>query len=189
MKIRSTPPLKPVNHDLKSHAWCGPTVLSAITGAKTSDIRTIIQRRRWSAAPVKGVTEYDLRWVLYRHRFCLGEEVRFDEVARPTLAAWLRGRTADERKQTFVLMVRLGMRSGYFGPREKLHWVVVRANTFVDTYTKGQLVTIGKAPHRRKRVVSAFPVWKEEERPATTSPAPLRKAVVGRRAASVESRV
>lgn len=138
---------------------------------------------------MKGVTEYDLRWVLYRHRFCLGEEVRFEEDARPTLAAWLRGRTADERKQTFVLLVRLGMRSGYFGPREKLHWVVVRANTFLDTYTKGQPVMTGKAPHRRKRVVSAFPVWKEEERPATTRAVPLRKAAVGRRAASVKSHV
>lgn len=65
---------------------------------------------------------------------------------RPTLAAWLRKRTPEQRKQTFVVEV-------------AHHWIAVTGKKFVDTYTKGKWVWLKDAPHRRKRVRAA---WKVE---------------------------
>lgn len=61
----------------------------------------------------------------------------------PTLAAWLR--TRPDKCATYIINV-----TG--------HYVLVSGRKFVDTYTKGEWVNIGKAPHRRCRVVKVWQV-------------------------------
>jgi hypothetical protein len=181
MPILASPPLRPAVHDLKSRAWCGLVVLSAITGAKTSEIRATIQSFRGSAGPVKGVTVDEMRWVLYQHHFRPGPERWFDEEVGPTLSAWLRARTADERKHTFVVMLNLVRARRYRGARMNLHWAAVDAHNFVDAQMKGRPIAISKAPHRREPVMAVFPVWKEP------GPGMMCRAADGRPIPSLES--
>jgi len=162
MPLLTSPPLRTAVHDLRSRAWCGLVVLSAITGATTSEARAVIQAFRGSTGPVKGVTVDEMRWVLYQSGFRPGPEVWFDEEdAGPTLAAWLRSRTPAQRQQTYVVMLNLVRARRYRGARRSLHWAAVHADSFVDSQTKGRPVAIGKAPHRREPVMAVFPVWKE----------------------------
>jgi hypothetical protein len=62
----------------------------------------------------------------------------------PTLAAWLR--TRPDKSATYIINV-----TG--------HYVLISGRKFVDTGTRGEWVNIGKAPHRRARVVK---VWRVE---------------------------
>jgi hypothetical protein len=172
MPILTSPPLRPAVHDLKSRAWCGLVVLSAITRAPTSEVRAVIQAFRGSTGPVKGVTVDEMRWVLYQHLFRPGQEAWFDQDDdAPTLADWLGARTADERRQTFVVMLNLVRARRYRGARMNLHWAAVDAHTFVDTHTKGRPVPHRKAPHLREPVMAVFPVWKEPAPGGTCSTA------------------
>jgi hypothetical protein len=60
-----------------------------------------------------------------------------------TLAAWLP--TRPDHTGTYVVVV-------------ANHYVLISGRKFVDTYTKGEWVSIGKAPHRRKRVHKIFQI-------------------------------
>ena len=60
-----------------------------------------------------------------------------------TLAAWLPKRP--DHTGTYVVVV-------------ANHYVLISGRKFVDTYTRGEWVSIGKAPHRRKRVHNVFQV-------------------------------
>jgi hypothetical protein len=62
-----------------------------------------------------------------------------------TFAAWLRQRK--NKAGTYLVNV-----TG--------HYVLVSGRKFVDTYTKGEWVNIGKAPHRRTRVVKVWEITK-----------------------------
>jgi hypothetical protein len=60
-----------------------------------------------------------------------------------TLASWLRNRK--DKAGTYVINV-------------TDHYVLVVGRKFVDTYTRGEWVPIGKAPHRRTRVARVWQV-------------------------------
>lgn len=63
----------------------------------------------------------------------------------PTLAEWIRG---DRDPNAFYIV------------EVNLHYVLVKGRKFVDTFTKGEWVFTGSAPHRRKRIKTVWKVTK-----------------------------
>jgi hypothetical protein len=128
--------LKPVVHDNKSKLWCGPAVLSSISGQPTSIIHRMI--RDYTGRPsVKGTSHSAVVTVAGK----LGYHMVTHHVpvkGRPTLAAWLRQNRTLVASNTIVI----GLTN---------HWVAVSGRSFVDSHTK-KPVSYGKAPHRRCRV-------------------------------------
>ncbi len=57
MVLRLTPSLNAANNDTGRTAYCGPTVLSAITGYPVSRIETLIHENRADAAAARGIIE------------------------------------------------------------------------------------------------------------------------------------
>lgn len=146
----TTPPLKAVVNDTRAHAWCGPTVVAAITGKPISTVKGVIKVIRQNDKAVRGTDDFDVCQALKVFGYTSDLRTNYKKGERPTLAAWLRGRTAEQRKQTIIVHV-----TG--------HWVVVRGNTFIDTFTKGQPVRTSDAPRRRIRVEGYFVVRQMDE--------------------------
>jgi hypothetical protein len=66
----------------------------------------------------------------------------------PTLASWARKRT--DKETAFLVML-------------KRHWVVVRGDWFVDTYTRGVPVRLKNAPHPTKAGATGLPDYGQSE--------------------------
>lgn len=160
-------------NDTKAKAFCGPTSLMAITGRPFSVVRDACRMARYGmnwpskferAPNVRGVSNA----VLERAFRILGYSGRWVEVPnRPTLAAWLDNRTDEERKKPCVVNV-----TG--------HYVTVAGFQFVDTFTKGQVVEIDEAPHRRKRVTRVFIIIGRVAPTPVVSKQPARSSDEGR---------
>ncbi len=112
--------------------------------------------------PRSTVHGWFVRWhcdgVLDRLHFALYQQVRALEGrhATPPLLSWTARASRALKRGKHIDPI------GYdaAGSGLKTRWVVVRSHTFIDSFADGQPVTIGKALHRRKRVVAVFPVWK-----------------------------
>lgn len=140
--------LHDVVNDTKSRAFCGPTAVASITGEKVSRVRDAYRLVRhgpgWPNLPRAPAimraplseTEQVLRLFGY-----VG--VWHEVAGRPTLAAYLKGRTGVERTHPCVVLV-------------TRHYVAVSGWLFCDTFSKGLVVDADAAPQPRKRVQKVF---------------------------------
>ena len=162
--------MKSFKNDTSGHGYCGPTAVAIITGKKLSVVLDAFREargrptskqakalRKWDTSlrldQIKGTSAGSVKTALasfgYQMRTVILPEIETDpkplSLAQntPTLATFLRKRTPDQRKATMLLNV-------------SNDWVVVEGRRLADTFTKGVPVTIGKAPHRRKRVRAAY---------------------------------
>jgi hypothetical protein len=139
-------------NDTRGMAYCGPTVVSAITGQPVSKVKAAIWNCRpgsKAGLPIKGTSIRDLEnafrafgydmvhvngwWSLIYLKYGKG----------PTLAHFLRERDPAYRNATLVINV-------------TNHWVAVTAKQFCDTMTEGQWVWQRQAPGRRRRVEHVY---------------------------------
>lgn len=148
--------MHPVCNDTGSRAFCGPTVLAGITGQPISVVKNAIRRGRYGdrydtmhrRPPIMGTGLSELKRALELLGFELFKHGRYySRPQRPTLARWFKTRSDDERQHYVIVNV-------------THHWVLVKGNMFLDTFSKGEPVRIGKAPGRRKRVVQTYLVRK-----------------------------
>lgn len=148
--------LKVVKNDTNGHGYCGPFVVCAITGKPLSkildDFREVRYgpwwKRRFSRRPlIKGTYNWEIIQVLGKYGWKMTPVGM--KTDNPTLAQWMRGRSPADRERIHVLII-----------GHDPHCVTVRGNMFCDTFTKGKPVSIGRAPHRRKRVSRVFRVEK-----------------------------
>lgn len=147
------PELKPVTHDNKSRLWCGPAVLSSITGKGTAEITSSL-RRISGRAKIQGLNREHLCQFLLESGFTLSRVDTTIKVAkdgflsyhRPTLAKWLKSRPRDAVNDLCIVIT-------------TRHYVAVKGRKFVDSHTI-KPVAIGKAPFRRARVKHVITVRK-----------------------------
>ena len=169
--------LHDVVNDTKARAFCGPTAVAAITGEPISRVRDAFRLVRhgagWTgydrAPPIMGTYTHEMDRVLRLFGYA-GAWIPID--GRPTLAAYLEGRSGSQR--SYPCIVRLNR-----------HVVAVSGWLFCDTLSKGQVVDADKAPGRRKRVKEVFVVTRRIA-PAVHIPskaAPVRPPVPTRAAA------
>jgi len=156
--------LKTCVNDTDTRAFCGPTVVAAITGRKISEIREMVRRVRGDRPTgpkraVRGMSEYQLYQTLRHFGFTnvgAGKPYLYghrDTKKRPTVAQWLR-RSKEERAKgmSYVLVV---------GPGTGDHFIGVKGRKIIDTMTGMEPVFISKAKGKRKRVYSAIPFVQE----------------------------
>ena len=199
--------MKSFRNDTNGHGYCGPTAVGIITGKKLSVVLDAFRavrgqvtsgkakgRLRWDSCfrldQVKGTYPGEVRKVLASFGYRMSpvvlpsvesapkplspaQQVFFSPRRRlrsglttPTLATFLRKRTPEQRKAIMLIDV-------------SNHWVVVEGRRLADTFTKGAPVTIGKAPHRRKRVRSAYVIQKDADwRPVAGTEGPALLAAM-----------
>lgn len=161
--------MKALKKDVKATAYCGPTIVGAITGKSLSVVHEAIRqdalRERYDRAgrnrPVRGTSTGELMRAFKKFGWEMSRYRVYTRESRPTLAAFLRQRTPEERKMTMVLVIGTRKPHGWFGGAwAGGHWIAVTGKKFVDSYTGGEPVWLSKAPHRRKRVDRVFVVEK-----------------------------
>jgi len=164
--------LRPVKNDIQTILWCGPAVISAVTGEPVSGIVSIAKQLS-GGNRIKGVST----GLLQRTLAMLGWEAimirKFDfqeapvqterlsssitittggvqewveTKKRPTLAAYTRKYRADFQEHACIIEL-------------STHWVAVYGRRFVDNHTK-EPVFLRKSPHRRARVQRVLQIRK-----------------------------
>ena len=159
----------------KKRLWCGPAVISAITGFPVSHVVETIKDvkvemgegigYRWVGKcgeqeenqyrlPVKGMHTGEVRYTLQRYGYNLVDSFynavhrNLDTLRMPTTASWLKTRN-DKNELNLIV-------AGY-------HYQLVKGVKLVDSWTVDP-VFIRKAPRRRARMKKVYRVVKIESR-------------------------
>ena len=159
----------------KKRLWCGPAVISAITGFPVSHVVETIKEvkvgmgegigYRWVGKcgeqeekqyrlPVKGMHTGEVRYTLQRYGYNLVDSFynavhrNLDTLRMPTTASWLKTRN-DKNELNLIV-------AGY-------HYQLVKGVKLVDSWTVDP-VFIRKAPRRRARMKKVYKVVKIESR-------------------------
>lgn len=154
---RPSSSLTAANNDTGRIAFCGPYVLSAITGYPISRIEEIIRDHRevpeGARGAVKGTTADDVAAALARFGYRLDLTQSYMHLARkerPTLWTWMqRPRNAWTH---YVLAVHKGKEG---------HWILIKGVKLCDTFTEGRWTFVCDGPHRGARIMEVFEVRKE----------------------------
>jgi hypothetical protein len=151
---KTTSSLNAVVNDTGRVAFCGPYVLSAITGYPVSRIEDVI--RAYREVPehrkpvVVGTYAHEVAAALdaFGYRMDLTSSyLHLSRKERPTLWSWMqKPRNAWTH---YVLAVHKG-REG--------HWVAIKGVKLCDTYTQGRWTFVCDGPHRGARIMEVFEV-------------------------------
>jgi hypothetical protein len=151
---RMTSSLSEANNDTGRTAFCGPYVLSAITGYPISKIEDVIRTDRncTRKTVVKGTGADEVAAALAQ----FGYEMTLKEThmakprkERPTLWAWM------QKPRNVWAHYILAVHKGKEG-----HWILVKGVKMCDTYTEGRWTFVCDGPHRGARIMEIFEVRK-----------------------------
>jgi len=110
-----------IDHDLDGLLWCGPAVVSAVTGAPTSEVKELIRKyRKKPTKPVRGTTDEELSYAL-EHYGCKLMQLELYGGLRggcPSFNEWIKETTGDR-------FAGLGYALIINGPETGPHWVVI----------------------------------------------------------------
>jgi hypothetical protein len=131
-----------VNHDLSTKCWCGPFLVSALTGQPTSVAFGFIKEFRHhtdGSKIVTGTSFFDLEYALRCFGFEFHHLVTYG-CEQPTFKTWLK--TPRRRNTAYLVLIQLPT---------MLHWIgVIDKRVFDTTMTKPQLVK--NTPYKNARV-------------------------------------
>lgn len=140
--------------DRSGNRYCGPLVIAAITGLSTAEAAASLRRITGRTSAVKRVNHVELISTLSALGFVMlrreiprhvadvpifGRKVR--KWIGPTFTEFLR--TRPNYNATYIVHV-------------ANHYLLVKGRKMVDTHTDGQWTWLRDAPHRRKRVRTAW---------------------------------
>lgn len=159
-KVRGVAPnLNKARNDTGRVAFCGPTVLSAITGQPVGAIEDVVRRARGlpeGAKPiVKGTdaSEVAAALALFGYRMDLvASFLDRDRKERPTVWSWMQKRR--NAWSYYILAIHRG-REG--------HWILIKGVMLCDTYTGGAWTFVCDGPHRGARIIEVFEVSQAPE--------------------------
>lgn len=152
--VRMTSSLNEVENDTGRVAFCGPYVLSAITGYPISRVENEIRILRDVPADrkplVKGTYASEVEGALAVFGFRMELKQTFLDRARkerPTIWSWMqKPRNAWAH---YIIAVHKG-REG--------HWVLIKGVKLCDTYSGGKWQFVCDGPHRGARIMEIFEV-------------------------------
>lgn len=135
--------IKAVNRSKGQNRFCGPAVISAVTGCTTDDAAALI-RLESNRTMITGTTTSEVRRTMLHWGIYLTNEQRLPKQGRPTLARWLRDNKA-ERTAGRVYLIVAGN-----------HWQLVSGRRYVCGIS-GDVVSIkDKVVKRRARVSEIY---------------------------------
>ncbi len=167
MRHHLTSSLNEAKNDTGRDAYCGPMVLSAITGWSVSKIEAAIRAYRGDhdAAQkiIEGTTTEDVAAALAVFGYEL-EQIEdywhLEKRERPTLWQWMQKPRSAWRH--YVLAVHKG-REG--------HWICIKGCKLCDTYTDGRWVFVSDGPHKGARIMEVYVVKRAAKHATNKMPA------------------
>jgi hypothetical protein len=150
----TTSSLSEARNDTGRVAFCGPIVLSAITGYPISKVEDAIRSVRNSVrrAPVKGTGSEEVAEALAQFGYEMTLKESFmsrTRKERPTLMAWMQ--KPRNVWAHYILAVHKGKES---------HWILIKGVKMCDTFTEGRWTFVVDGPHRGARIMEIFEVRK-----------------------------
>ena len=151
---RLTSSLAEARNDTGRTAFCGPYVLSAITGYSISKVEDVIRANRASPRKtvVKGTGADEVADALAQFGYEMTLKQSFmtrPRKERPTLWTWM------QRPRNVWAHYILAVHKGKEG-----HWILVKGVKMCDTYTEGRWTFVVDGPHRGARIMEVFEVRK-----------------------------
>jgi hypothetical protein len=151
---RLTSSLSEARNDTGRIAFCGPIVLSAITGYSVSKVEDEIRAFRDLAperkAVVKGTSAEEVAAALAHFGYAMELKESYmsrPRKERPTLWSWMQ-----KPRNAWVHYV-LAIHKGKEG-----HWVLIKGVKLCDTYSEGRWQFVCDGPHRGARLMEVFEV-------------------------------
>jgi hypothetical protein len=153
---RLTSSLNEARNDTGRIAFCGPIVLSAITGYSVSKVEDEVRAFR-DLAPerkpvVKGTHAEEVAAALahFGYRMELKESyMHLSRKERPSLWTWMQ-----KPRNAWVHYI-LAIHKGKEG-----HWVLIKGVKLCDTYSEGRWQFVCDGPHKGARIMEVFEVRK-----------------------------
>lgn len=142
--------LNKVRNDTGRTAFCGPYILSALTGFPISRVEFEVNRFRRVAddAPIKGTSAMEVAAAATQ----LGWEMtlvesfwHLEKKERPTLWGWM------QKPRNAWVYYLLAIHRGKEG-----HWILVKGVKLCDTYTEGRWEFVCDGPHRGTRIMEIY---------------------------------
>jgi hypothetical protein len=156
---RLTSSLIDAHNDTGRIAFCGPVVLSAITGYSISKVEDEIRAFRSpqsDAKPiVKGTYSEEVAAALAHFGYTMERKQSFLHLARkerPSLWSWM------QRPRNAWAHHILAVHKGKEG-----HWVLIKGVKLCDTYSEGKWQFVCDGPHKGARIMEVFEVKKALE--------------------------
>jgi hypothetical protein len=151
---RITSSLAEARNDTGRTAFCGPYVLSAITGYPISKVEDVIRSGRNSARKtvVKGTGTDEVADALAQFGYEMALKESFmsrPRKERPTLWSWM------QRPRNVWANYILAVHKGKEG-----HWILIKGVKMCDTFTEGRWTFVVDGPHRGARIMEVFEVRK-----------------------------
>ena len=151
-----TATLNESRNDTGRVAFCGPTVISAVTGYSVSRIEDVIRANRNMSPEVKSVVvgtyanEVEEALGAFGYRMQLKESfMQLERKARPTVWQWMqKPRNAWAH---YILAIHT---------RKDGHWILIKGVKMCDTYTEGRWRFVVDGPHKGCRIMEVFEVRK-----------------------------
>jgi hypothetical protein len=157
MTLPLTSSLNETLNDTGRTAYCGPTVVSAITGYSVASVEAAIHAHRDGDEArrrmIKGTTAEDVGGALAVFGYAMRATAAFTHLEprqRPTVWQWM------QRPRSAWTYHLLGIRAGRTG-----HWIVVKGAKLLDTYTGGSWEFVATGPHRGARIEEIFEVRRQ----------------------------
>ena len=154
---RVTSSLNNVRNDTGRVAFCGPFVLSAITGYPVSRIEEEIRAFRApdtnAKSMVKGTSADEVAAALARFGYRMDLSESFMHLARkerPSVWAWMQ-----KPRNAWTHHV-LAIHKGKEG-----HWILIKGVKCCDTYSEGRWQFVCDGPHKGARIMEIFEVRRE----------------------------
>lgn len=143
--------IKPVNHGSSKrdkNRFCGPAVISAITGMTTGEAAAQL-RRASGRRMITGTGTTELMDVLHMNGIRMRDvrhywDVKFNRTDGVTLAGWLKASVKDRDAKSVFLVV-----AGW-------HWQLVQGRRYVCGLTKEIVSIRDKRVKRRARVAEVY---------------------------------
>jgi hypothetical protein len=157
---RTTSSLHEVRNDTGRIAFCGPYVLSALTGYPISRVEEEILRFREqpAGARIKGTYTEEVAAALATFGYEMTPVASFMQrprKERPTLWSWM------QKPRNAWIHYILAVHKGREG-----HWILVKGVKHCDTYTEGRWQFVCDGPHRGARIMEIFEVRRAIVAPA-----------------------
>lgn len=154
---RVTSSLNEVRNDTGRIAFCGPYVLSAITGYPISSVEDEIRAFRnlpeGTAAMVKGTYAEEVAAALARFGYRMDLKASFMHLPRkerPSVWSWM------QKPRSAWAHYILAIHKGKEG-----HWILVKGVKSCDTYSEGRWQFVCDGPHKGAKIMEVFEVRRE----------------------------
>ncbi|MEM7777201.1 MAG: hypothetical protein AAF732_16485 [Pseudomonadota bacterium] len=151
---RTTSTLNSARNDTGRTAYCGPIVVSAITGFSVSKVEDAVRAYRGLPDDLKPVIQgtyaEEVASALAAFGYRMEQTENFmhlERKERPTVWAWM------QRPRNAWANYILGIHKGKDG-----HWILIRGVKLCDTYTDGKWTFVCDGPHRGARIMEVFAV-------------------------------